>query len=90
MKEFDWTYDIAQKIHKSDLSYLYLLAGVHLQIYSMLSGKYYYLLNFDKGYMVAEVDLRLSIPNDGLIFNKIVLLSHRYAIITTEVSFVKN
>jgi hypothetical protein len=31
-----------------------------------------------------EIDLRLSIPMDNLVFNNVMCLTHRYAILTTE------
>ena len=91
-RELQWVYDIAQKIHESELSYLYFMVGTHVQVYSMMSGKFF--SNYSSmslcflclGYLVAEVDLRLTIPTDNLSFNYIALLSHRYAIITSEVS----
>jgi hypothetical protein len=90
-RELQWVYDIAQKIHESELSYLYFMVGTHVQIYSMMSGKFFQIIvlclcAFCLGYLVAEVDLRLTIPADNLSFNYIALLSHRYAIITSEVS----
>ena len=40
-RELQWVYDIAQKIHESELSYLYFMVGTHVQIYSMMSGKFF-------------------------------------------------
>lgn len=40
-RELQWVYDIAQKINESELSYLYFMAGTHVQIYSMMSGKFF-------------------------------------------------
>lgn len=40
-RDSEWTYDIAQKIHESDLTYLFVLQGFYLKLYSILSGTYF-------------------------------------------------
>lgn len=45
-RELQWVYDIAQKIHESELSYLYFMVGTHVQIYSMMSGKFFQIIVF--------------------------------------------
>lgn len=34
--------------------------------------------------MLTEVDLRLSLPVDGLYFNRLLVLTHRYVIVSTD------